>query len=216
MPRLVSALCFIFLLPMLTSTGGANAEPAKTGPVRTQAIISVASTLDAFHNAAANAELDTYLGLLTTEMVFLGTDASERWQGNAFRDFVSGHFSQGNGWTYLASERHIAMSNDGQTAWFDELLDNAQLGQCRGSGVVILAGGEWRIAQYNLSIPIPNDMARSITADIREMQTAAPITGDAGGPGPEDDVKTVDTVDTEPAVAKKCRKRHKTNTRAGC
>lgn len=205
MPRLITALGFICLLPVL------NALPAKAEPER-----SVAATLDTFHNAAANAELDTYLGLLTPEMVFLGTDASERWQGEAFRDFVSGHFSKGNGWTYLASQRRIALSADGQTAWFDELLDNAQLGQCRGSGVVILDGNEWRIAQYNLSIPIPNELARSVTADIRAFQTTAPNPADDTEAGQENSAEVVDTVDTEPEVTKKCRKRHKTNTRAGC
>jgi len=210
MPRLQKVLGLICLLPLL------YAFPASSGPANTEPARSVAATLDAFHNAAANAELDTYLGLLTPEMVFLGTDASERWQGEAFREFVSGHFTQGNGWTYLASERRVALSADGQSAWFDELLDNAQLGQCRGSGVVILDGKEWRIAQYNLSIPIPNDMARSVTADIRTFQTTAPSAADDSGVSQENSAGIVDTGDVEPETTKKCRKRHKTNTRAGC
>ncbi len=49
----------------------------------------VDATLEAFHTAASEADLDTYLGLMTPEMVFLGTDGTERWQGQAWRDFVS-------------------------------------------------------------------------------------------------------------------------------
>jgi hypothetical protein len=50
-------------------------------------------TLDNFHRAAAVADRDGYLALTTEDVVFLGTDGSERWQGEEFRDFVEGHFS---------------------------------------------------------------------------------------------------------------------------
>lgn len=35
---------------------------------------------------------------------------------------------------------------------------NEKYGECRGSGVLLREGGEWRIAQYNLTVPIPNDL----------------------------------------------------------
>jgi len=47
------------------------------------------------------------------------------------------------------------------------MLDTPNLGLCRGSGVLISLGGQWRIAQYNLSIPIPNALANSIVKQIR-------------------------------------------------
>ena len=75
--------------------------------------VRIGDTLDAFHTAASEADLDGYLGLMTAEMVFLGTDGTERWQGEAFREFVTANFSQGRGWTYIASERHIAVSGQG-------------------------------------------------------------------------------------------------------
>jgi hypothetical protein len=40
------------------------------------------------------------------------------------------------------------------------LLDSASYGECRGSGVLRQVGGDWKIAQYNLSIPIPNALAK--------------------------------------------------------
>ena len=46
------------------------------------------------------------------------------------------------------------------------MLDTPNLGVCRGSGVLILLGGEWKIAQYNLSIPIPNNLANAIVKQI--------------------------------------------------
>jgi hypothetical protein len=41
-------------------------------------------------------------------------------------------------------------------AWFDELL-NTQMKICRGSGVLVLIDGKWRIKHYVLSMTIPND-----------------------------------------------------------
>ena len=61
---------------------------------------------------------------------------------------------------------------DGRTAWFDELLDNAKYGECRGSGILQRYGEEWKIEQYNLTIPMPNDLAAEFVARIREHATA--------------------------------------------
>lgn len=123
--------------------------------------------LDRFHAAASVGDKETYLGLLTDDMVFLGTDGSERWQGQLWRDFVGEHFVDGRGWTYVPVSREISLSTDGKVAWFDELLDNENLGRCRGSGVIFKTTAGWRIAQYNLSIPIPNSMAAAVAADIK-------------------------------------------------
>lgn len=60
-----------------------------------------------------------------------------------------------------------SFAGDGATAWFDELLANDAYGTCRGSGVLLLTESGWRIAQYNLSIPIPNELAAKIVAVIR-------------------------------------------------
>ncbi len=46
------------------------------------------------------------------------------------------------------------------------------MGACRGSGVLVLSGGAWKIAQYNLSIPIPNDLADGVTKQIAEHAKA--------------------------------------------
>ncbi len=46
------------------------------------------------------------------------------------------------------------------------MLDTPNLGVCRGSGVLVLINGNWKIAQYNLSIPIPNALAGGIVKQI--------------------------------------------------
>jgi ketosteroid isomerase-like protein len=128
-------------------------------------------TLDAFHQAAATGDFDTYLTLMTEDVVFLGTDGSERWQGAAFRDFAQPRFAQG-GWRYVPQSRNINLNTRGDVAWFDEALENDGLGKCRSSGLLLQQDGQWRIAQYNLSVPIPNDLVDSVVADIKAFSMA--------------------------------------------
>lgn len=118
---------------------------------------SVGRVLDGFHDAAAKADEKRYFGHLADEAIFLGTDATERWTKEAFRKYCKPYFDKGQGWLYVVKERHITLAGDGKTAWFDEMLENKKNGLCRGSGVLVKNGTTWQIAQYNLSIPIPNE-----------------------------------------------------------
>jgi hypothetical protein len=127
----------------------------------------VDETLDAFHAAAAAADEDAYLATLADEMVFLGTAPGERWQGDAWREFVHSYFSRGKGWAYVPSSRAVAFAPDGLTAWFDETVANEHYGDCRGSGVIRLDDGEWRIEQYNLTIPVPDGLVPDLVERIR-------------------------------------------------
>lgn len=131
----------------------------------------VEQTLDALHAAAARADEAAYFKLYTPDAVFLGTDATERWTLEEFKAYAKPHFAAGRGWTYTVIERHVTLGPDGQTAWFDERLQNAKLGECRGSGVLVHGDDDcWRIAQYNLTIPIPNELAENVAGQIRTRQ----------------------------------------------
>jgi ketosteroid isomerase-like protein len=128
----------------------------------------VAALLDDWHDAAADADETRYFGHMSPDFVFLGTDATERWDVPAFRAFAHPYFAKGKAWTFTPRERHVMLSPRGDVAWFDEKLDSATYGECRGSGVVRRVGGEWKVAHYNLTIPIPNDLAKEVVAKIRE------------------------------------------------
>ena len=128
---------------------------------------SVAATLDALHAAASDADGDRYFALFAEEGVFLGTDATERWTVEQFKAYALPFFEQGRGWTYVPTERHVYVSEDGTTAWFDERLFNDSLGETRGTGVLVLRDGNWKVAQYNLTIPVPNELASDLVARIR-------------------------------------------------
>ncbi len=128
---------------------------------------TVDATLDDWHRAAAEANEARYFGAMAPEFVFLGTDATERWDLGAFREFAHPYFAKGKAWTFVPRDRHVTFSPRGDVAWFDEKLDSASYGECRGSGVLRRAGAEWKIAHYNLTIPIPNDLAKTVVEMIR-------------------------------------------------
>lgn len=130
----------------------------------------ISETLDDFHLAAAQADGERYFGHFTADAVFLGTDAGERWTLEEFQAYAEPHFSQGRGWTYVASERNIRLGPQGDVAWFDERLQNEKYGETRGSGVLTLEEGAWKIAQYNLTFPIPNDLAQGFVKKIENTK----------------------------------------------
>ena len=113
-------------------------------------------TLDSWHKAAANAEFDSYFSFMTSSGVFIGTDATENWQIDAFKAFSKPYFDKGKAWNFTSLQRNIYFDKTQNTAWFDELLDT-QMKICRGSGVLIKEGNTWKIAHYVLSMTIPND-----------------------------------------------------------
>ena len=119
------------------------------------------STLDAWHKAAADARYNDYFSLMAEDAVFIGTDATENWNKSAFQAYAKPHFDKGKAWRFTALERHIFFDKTGKIAWFDELL-NTQMKICRGSGVLVKIGQEWKIKQYVLSMTIPNDNSKEV------------------------------------------------------
>jgi len=127
---------------------------------------AVSSVLDDFHAAASAADEERYFAHFTPEAVFLGTDASERWTVAEFRKYAHPHFSEGRGWTYVATQRHVMLSPDGRLAWFDEKLRNEKYGETRGTGVLHKTGQGWKIAHYSLTFLVPNERAQAVVAAI--------------------------------------------------
>jgi hypothetical protein len=121
---------------------------------------SPAATLDAFYKAGAGANESAFIAQLAEDAVLLGVDGDVRLQGQSLRDYVDKNFgsasvTNGNAWGYHSSDREIRLSADGSVAWFDESLQHEQLGAGRASGVLVANGGNWKIAQYNLMVPLP-------------------------------------------------------------
>jgi hypothetical protein len=120
----------------------------------------VAAVLDDFHDAAAKADEARYFGHFAQDGVFVGTDATERWDVQAFRAYAHPYFAKGKAWSFRGVRRHVTMRGD--TAWFEEDLETANLGPARGSGVLVWSEGRWLIEQYVLSITVPNDRFKEV------------------------------------------------------
>jgi ketosteroid isomerase-like protein len=163
---IVIAICLVVLMIGLTSadSSGSNTNDDK----------SIDETLTSLHDLASKADGKRYFELFAPDAVFLGTDATERWPIDEFKTYALKRFETGTGWTYTLKPgtRHINVQGD--VAWFDELLDNAKYGICRGSGVMRKMNGEWKIAQYNLTFTVPNDAAAQVVEVIRQMEKTAP------------------------------------------
>jgi hypothetical protein len=127
----------------------------------------IARVLDDFHDAAARADEERYFAHFATDGIFLGTDATERWDVKAFRDYAHPHFAKGKAWAFRGVRRRIAVRGD--VAWFEEDLETQNLGAARGSGVLVHGPDGWRIAQYVLSITVPNDRFKA----VRELLESA-------------------------------------------
>lgn len=140
---------------------------ATTPPPVGEPRAAVDQLLDGWHRAAASADEEAYFGAMAATSIFFGTDASERWTLQQFRDYAHPHFAKGRAWTFHPRDRNIYFSRDGRVAWFDEVLDSASYGEMRGTGAAQFDGGRWRIEQYNLTIPIPNELAKEFVERIR-------------------------------------------------
>src|SRR5262245_51233769 len=74
-------------LPTITPALGANSISRPWLPEDLD-VLSAGQTLDRFHEAAAKADFNAYFAAWTDDSVFLGTDATERWVGQQFKDFA--------------------------------------------------------------------------------------------------------------------------------
>ncbi|MBT8205830.1 MAG: nuclear transport factor 2 family protein [Eudoraea sp.] len=144
-----------FLLLIMSLTMGLQAQDPQK--------MAIHQILDQWHEAAANADIEAYFGLMGEQSAFIGTDAMENWQREAFLAFSKPHFEKGKAWAFKARERNIYLAESGEIAWFDELLDT-WMGTCRGSGVLEKVKDSWKIRHYVLSLTIPNEEIQPVIA----------------------------------------------------
>lgn len=163
----------LFLLVLTISIGcefKAETRISQSSTVPEVSRDSIEKALENWHAAAAEANFDDYFNLMAGDGIFIGTDATENWQNNEFRQFAKPYFEKGKAWSFSTLERNIYSSEDGKIAWFDELLDT-QMGICRGSGVVEKTAAGWKIKHYVLSITVPNENVEEVTALKKDFDT---------------------------------------------
>ncbi len=143
-------------------------HPSRTGSVQDQAHLApeaIHQVLDDWHAAAADGDEVRYMRHFGPEAVFLGTDASERWTLEEFGEYVALYFPQG-GWTYKPHQREVMLAPGARVAWIDELLVNEKYGTLRGTGVLRICEGQWRIVHYCMSFAVPNERSGQVVECI--------------------------------------------------
>ena len=120
----------------------------------------VESLIDKWHGLSAKADAK-YFELMTDSAVFIGTDKTEVWPKKEFMDFALPRFAEGDGWEFKVLSRNIY--NKDAIYWFDEQLDT-WMGICQASGVVVRENNQWKIAHYQLSLTVDNDLIEAFKA----------------------------------------------------
>lgn len=152
-------LCFVLLLLM----PGAAFSQADT--------VAIHKFIDDWHLAATQANAKNYFGSIADNGIFIGTDATERWNKQQFYNFAKPYFDKGKAWDFNAYNRTVHVSNAGNFVWFSELL-TTWMGVCRGSGVLEKTPLGWKIQQYHLSITVPNDLVRDFITLVDNFEKA--------------------------------------------
>ncbi|RTL23424.1 MAG: hypothetical protein EKK52_03940 [Burkholderiales bacterium] len=132
----------------------------------------VAAFLDEWHDDAAHSR-QAYFDKIAPDGVYIGTDKTERWVRDDFKRWAAPYFAKPSAWAFKATKRHIASSEDGRWIWFDEQLET-QMGLCQASGVIRNGKQGLRIAHYQLSLTVPNELVDRISQDISAFEKAHP------------------------------------------
>lgn len=140
---------------------------SKAEPSRSTLLAEANRVVDDWHDAAARGDRDRYLDHFAPTAVFLGTDASERWDLASFTVYVDRYFKPGSGWAYTPSKRHVVLGPGKDIAWFDEELDSSGYGALRGTGALERDGDTWRIVHYSMTFTIPNEVSGEVVDLVR-------------------------------------------------
>jgi len=147
-------LCILLMSVSLTLLNGQDTD-------------QIDQLLTDWHNAAAGADQQKFFSFIDENGVYIGTDSTEIWTKQEFYDWSTPHFEKGKAWTFKATKRNIYFSDNNTVAWFNELIDYGS-GTLRGSGVLQIRSGDWKIMQYVLSVPVPNEKFKEVMAIINK------------------------------------------------
>ena len=140
---------------------------SKAEPSPSTLVAEAHRVVDDWHDAAARGDRNRYLDHFGPTAIFLGTDASERWDLAGFTVYVDENFKPGRGWAYTPSKRHVVLGPGKDIAWFDEELESSGYGALRGTGALARNGDTWRIVLYSMTFTIPNEISGEVVDLVR-------------------------------------------------
>ncbi|MFN3917831.1 MAG: nuclear transport factor 2 family protein [Flavobacteriales bacterium] len=127
----------------------------------------VDSLMNKWHHSATVADSSFFFDFMSENAIYLGTAPKERWTKKQFADFAMPYFRKGKAWDFKTNWRNWYYSQDGQTIWFEESL-STWMEECRGSGVLIRQGSDWKLVHYNLTVLIENEKIKEFI-ELRKL-----------------------------------------------
>ncbi|WP_322405592.1 nuclear transport factor 2 family protein [Massilia luteola] len=128
--------------------------------------------VDGWHDDAAHARM-RYFDKMAPDGVYIGTDRGELWQRDAFREWGRKYFEgKQAAWVFHPTRRNVYATPDGALIWFDELLDTENMGHCMASGVIRRTQAGFEIVHYQLSLAVPNGVAKQVIEVVKAAEAA--------------------------------------------
>jgi SnoaL-like domain len=122
-----------------------------------------------WHDDAAHAR-PAYFDKIARDGIYIGTDKTERWTREAFREWAKPAFARPAAWAFTPLHRNVRFSPDRTFIWFDEQV-RSSMGILQATGVMRPAGASFEIVHYQLSIAVPNDVNPQVTATIKAFES---------------------------------------------
>ncbi|TNE69173.1 hypothetical protein EP331_14625 [bacterium] len=160
----MKAIFIVLFLSVISCTSDVQKKTINKEQLKTEAD----SMLSQWHNDAAAVNFDGYFGGMTETSYFIGTDATEYWTKKEFMEFSKPFFAKGKVWVFKAKRREIYLDDTGALAWFYEEINTSGMGECRGTGILKRIDGKWFVEQYNLALPVPNDLVKNFVKQIAD------------------------------------------------
>ena len=164
--RLSAALIVLATSVACTSAPEATepaAVPDETFRARVNAFV------DEWHQDAAHAR-PAFFDKIAADGIYIGTDKTERWTREAFREWAKPAFARPTAWAFTPLHRNIRFTPDRQVVWFDEQV-RSSMGILQASGVVRATADRFEIVHYQLSIAVPNDVIPQVTGAIKAFES---------------------------------------------
>ena len=157
----------VLVAAVSVACAGAPAQP----PAGTEEMFRarVNAFVDEWHQDAAGAR-PAFFDKIAADGIYIGTDKTERWTKEAFREWAKPAFARPTAWAFTPLHRNIRFTPDRQIIWFDEQV-RSSMGILQATGVVRPTTAGFEIVHYQLSIAVPNDVIPQVTGAIKAFES---------------------------------------------
>jgi hypothetical protein len=158
------------MLVLVTACANNQPDAAKTAPLTdTQFTARINAFVDEWHQDAANAR-PAFFDKIASDGIYIGTDKTERWGREAFREWAKPAFARPVAWAFTPLHRYVRFSPERSFIWFDEQV-RSSMGILQATGVMRPVAASFEIVHYQLSIAVPNEVIPQVTGTIKAFES---------------------------------------------